>query len=215
MGAIAPRARPWTRREAVALALLALGLGLGPGLELRPAAADSAILTVSRKSLLNDTDHARALLKSEIALTARLQSRVDAVKAELAAEEQELTRLRPTMDREAFAARVAAFDRKVRRQRRTAQKQAAVLQSAFRAERLKLLEALGPLLEEVRQAHGASVILNADQVLTSDPALDVTGQVIARFNDTVAAPVIPDLDILSPAEAPAPNPDEEGGPPPR
>ncbi|MFQ5564987.1 MAG: OmpH family outer membrane protein [Paracoccaceae bacterium] len=206
MGATALRPRSWTRREAVALAVLVPGMGLNLA-----AAAEAAILTVSRKRLLNDTAHARALLQSEIELTARLQRRVDAIKEALAAEEQELARLRPTLDREVFAARVAEFDRNVRRQRRTSQEHAARLQSAFRAERLKLVEALGPLLEEVRQAHGASVILNSDQLLTSDPALDVTDEVIARFNDTVPPPVFPDLDALAPAPAPV----EEGEPPPQ
>ncbi len=200
MGAIALGSKPWTRRKAIALAVLGLGLGLGLG---RATADEVAILMVSRKRLLNDTTHARALLKAEIELTAELQRRIDAIKAELTAEEQELTRLRPTLDREVFAARVAAFDRNVRRQRRAAQKQAAALQNAFRAERLKLVEALDPLLEEVREANGASAILNSDQVLASDPALDVTDEVIARFNATVPPPVVPDLEVIAPAQPPA------------
>jgi Skp family chaperone for outer membrane proteins len=211
MGAIAPSPRHWTRRRTIALAVLALGHGLGLGRG-RAAADEAAILIVSRKRLLNDTAHARALLKAEVELTAELQLQVDAIKAELTAEEQELTRLRPTLDREVFAARVAAFDIKVRRQRRAAQKHAAALQNAFRAERLKLVEALGPLLEEVREAHGASVILNSDQVLTSDPALDVTDEVIDRFNATMPPPVIPGLDLLGPLLAPAPPPAPEGDP---
>ncbi len=211
MGAIALSSKPWTRRKAIALAVLGpglgLGLGFGPGLgQGRAAAGEAAILMVSRQRLLNDTAHARALLKAEIELTGELQRWVDAVKAELSAEEQELARLRPTLDREVFAARVAAFDRKVRRQRREAQKSAAVLQNAFRAERRKLVEALGPLLEEVREARGASVVLNADQVLASDPAYDITDEVIARFNATVPPPVIPDLDVPGPALAPTPPP---------
>ncbi len=209
MGAIALGLKPWTRRKAIALAVLGLGLGLGLG---RATADEAAILMVSRKRLLNDTTHARALLKAEIELTAELQRRIDAIKAELTAEEQELTRLRPTLDREVFAARVAAFDRNVRRQRRAAQKQAAALQSAFRAERLKLVEALDPLLEEVREANGASAILNSDQVLASDPALDVTDEVIARFNATVPPPVVPDLEVIAPAQSPAQPPAQEDEP---
>jgi len=201
---------PWTRRRTIALAVSALGMGQGLGLG-RAAAGEAVILIVSRKRLLNDTAHARALLKAEIKLTAELQRRIDAIKAELTAEEQELARLRPTLDREAFAVRVAAFDRKVRRQRRAAQKYAAALQNAFRAERLKLVEALGPLLEEVREVHGASVILNSDQVLASDLALDVTDEVIARFNATVPPPVVPGLDLLGPLLAPTPLPAPRGG----
>jgi len=209
MGATAPSSKSWTRRRTIALAVLALGLG-------RAAADEAVILIVSRKRLLNDTAHARALLKAETELTAELQLQVDAIKAELTVEEQELARLRPTLDREVFAARVAVFDRKVRRQRRAAQKYAAALQNAFRAERMKLVEALGPLLEGVREVHGASVILNSDQVLASDLALDVTDEVIARFNVTVPPPVVPGLDLLAPLMAPAPpaaQPPAPGGDP--
>ncbi len=212
MGATAPSSKSWTRRRTIALAVSALALGLGQGLGLgRAAAGEAVILIVSRKRLLNDTAHARALLKAETELTAELQLQVDAIKSELTAEEQELARLRPTLDREVFATRVAAFDRKVRRQRRAAQKYAAALQNAFRAERLKLVEALGPLLEDVREVHGASVILNSDQVLASDLALDVTDEVIVRFNATVPPPVVPGLDLLGPLLAPAPPPAPRGG----
>jgi len=200
MGALAPGSRFWTRRRTIALAVLGLGLGLGRD---RAAADPTTILIVSRQRLLNDTSHARVLLKAETELTAELQRWVDAIKAELTAEEQELARLRPTLDREIFASRVANFDRQLRGQRRAAQKHSAALQNAFRAERLKLVEALAPLLEEVREAHGASVVLNSDQVLASDPALDVTDEVIARFNATVPPPLIPGLDRLGPLPAPA------------
>lgn len=193
MVAIALSPAPWTRRMAIALAILPLGLGLG-----RAGADAVTILIVSRKRLLNDTDHARALLKAEIELTAVLQRRVDAVKEELNAEEQELTKLRPSLAREVFDERVAAFDRKIRSQRREAQQYAANLQNVFRVERLKLVEALDPLLEEVRVAHGANVILNADQVLALDPALDVTDEAIARFNSDVPPPEIPDPGTINP-----------------
>ena len=86
------------------------------------------------------------------------------------------------------------------------------MQNVFRAERRKLVEALGPLLEEVREANGASVILNSDQVLTSDPALDVTDEVIARFNATVPPPVVPDLEVIAPAQPPAQPPAQEDEP---
>jgi Skp family chaperone for outer membrane proteins len=215
MGEFAPGSGLWTRRRTIALAVLGLGLGPFSGPEPGRAAADeAAIFIVSRNRLLNDTAHARALLKAETELTAELQLQIDAIKAELTAEEQELARLRPTLDREVFATRVAAFDRNVRRQRRAAQKHAAALQNAFRAERLKLVEALAPLLEEVREARGASAILNSDQVLASDPALDITDEVIARFNATVPPPVLPGLGPLAPAPRPV-QPAPGGDPPPQ
>lgn len=177
---------------AFALAVLPLGIGLN-----RANAADAAVLLVSRKRLLNDTSHARALLTAEIELTAELQRRIDAIKEELNAEEQELTRLRATLGREEFDERVAAFDLKIRSQRRESQQQAAALQNVFRVERQKLVDALEPLLEAVRAAHGASVIFNADQALALDPALNVTDEVLERFNAEVPPPTIPDIETFT------------------
>lgn len=157
-----------------------------------------AILTVSRNRVLRETAHARLLSKAESDLTAELQARVDVVKAELNKEEQELARLRGTIDRSNFERRVAEFDERVRNERRMAQQHANNLQAALRAERLKLVEALTPLLEAVRADAGAQVILNSDQLLAADPANDVTAQVLERFNAEVPPPVIPDLDALAP-----------------
>jgi len=159
-GAASPRL--WTRRRTLLLASLPLLLAA-------PAAGQrrEPILVVSRKRLLNETRHARArllnetrharaLLEAEQRLTSELQARIDATKRELAEEEQELARLRATLPREEFEARTSAFDRKVRRERREAQRQAAALQTAFRDERVKLVAALDRVLEQVRAARGAS-----------------------------------------------------------
>lgn len=160
------------------------------------AAAGPSILVVSRKRLLNDTDHARALLEAEQRLTAALQDRIDHTKAELTAEEEELARLRTTLEREEFENRTTAFDRRVRRERREAQRMAAALQNAFRVERLRLVEALDALLEEIRRDRGASVILGEDQVMAADPAIDITAEVLVRFNASVPPPEIPSLESI-------------------
>lgn len=191
-------ARPhgWTRRRALAVAALPVLLAL-------PARAQqgSRILVVSRKRLLNETGHARALVEAEQRLTAELQSRIDETKRELAAEEQKLARLRSTLPRDEFEARTAAFDRRVRRERREAQRQAAALQTAFRAERVKLVNALDAVLEEIRAERGASLILDEEQAMAIDPAIDITDAVIERFDATASPAAIPDLkEILSAAE---------------
>jgi len=183
--------------------LVAAALAFGVALTAIPAPAEAQagdeVLVVSRKRVLNETAQAQALAKAETDLTAALQAEVDKIKAALTKEEQELARQRATLDRESFEQRVAEFDRRVRRERRDTQERAATLQNAFRDERVKLLDALGPVLEEVRAAHGANLILNTDVVLAADPALDVTDEVIARFNATVPPPAIPLLDQIRPS----------------
>lgn len=182
--------RRWTRRQALALAVLPVAFGPAFAQQGRP------ILTISRTRLLNETRYARTLAEAEQRMTAELQSRIDTVKRELATEEQELARLRSTLPRDEFETRTTAFDRRVRRRRREAQQQAAALQHAFRAERVKLLEALDSFVEAERAERGASIILNRDDAVASDPALDVTDEVIARFDAAVPPPEVPDLDSL-------------------
>ena len=188
----------WTRRSALAL-ILALAAPWPRAAQAQEAGGP--VLLVSRKRLLHETAHAQALSKAEIELTAELQRRVNAVKAELTAEEQELAKLRGSLPRDEFDRRVAAFDRRVRDERRLTQQHATNLQNALRAERLKLVEAIGPLLEAVRATKGAQAILNADQVLAADPAIDITAEVIAQFNMTVPPPIIPELETLAPEES--------------
>lgn len=163
-----------------------------------------SILTASRQRLLNDTRYARALARAEQRMTNELQSRIDATRRELTEREQELTRLRGTLPREEFEALTAAFDRRVRRERREAQGLSSALQGAFRNERVKLLEMLDEVLERVRAERGASLILNQDDAIASDPALDITEEVVARFDRAVPLPEIPDLDSLL-ADAPEPS----------
>lgn len=186
----APGRPCWTRRRALALALLPLV----------PAAAlaqqGSRVLAVSRRRLLNETAYARALVEAEQRMTSKLQSRIDEIKRELAEEEQELARLRPTLPRDEFEARTSAFDRRVRSERREAQRQAAALQTAFRNERVKYLGILDSVLEQVRADRGASLIVNADDALAVDPAIDITDEVITRFDQAVQPPEIPDLDTF-------------------
>ena len=203
------RGRAWpagalTRRSALALTVLPLVLALAPARAQEP----TPILTVSRQRLLNDTAYARALVEAEQRMTAELQSRVDETKRTLASREQELARLRGTLPRDEFEALTNAFDRRVRRERREAQRQAAVLQSAFRNERVKLLEILDAFLERVRAERGASVILNQDEAIASDPALDITDEVLARFDQAAPPPEIPKLEAIL-ANAPEPPETEE------
>lgn len=188
-------------RRTLLLGALAAGLGAGAVRAQQPV---PPILVVSHKSVLNDTRHARALLQAENELTVKLQAKVDAIKAKLEAEEKELAELRGTLKQDEFETRVAEFDRKVRSQRREMLRQGNALSSVFRAQRLKLVDALGPILAEVRAAHGASAILNADDLLDFDPALDVTAEVIALFNAKVPDPEIPDLADIERAANPAP-----------
>jgi Skp family chaperone for outer membrane proteins len=170
------------------------------------------VLVVSRTAVLERTQAAERLATLEREMTTRVQAEIDAVKAELTNEEEELARLRTSLPREEFEARVATFDRRVRRERREAQSKAAALQQAFRDARRELVAALDPILEEVRVGMGARVIVNAESVLAADPSIDITRRVIALFDERVSVPVIR-IPELEPGSAVAPEGFGPGGDP--
>ncbi len=191
------------RRLVPALAVL-LATALGPGTA--PAQQqETPVLVVSRERVLEEAAPADRLNDAEAAMTAELQARVDRAKAELAAEEQELTELRATLPPEEFERRVRDFDRRVRNEREITQRRAAALQTAFRQARQTLVEALVPILVTLSRERGARLVLDSDQILVAHPSIDVTEEAIALMA-RVPMPALPALDALEP---PAGEPEPE------
>lgn len=164
-----------------------------------------SVIVVSRSRILRETTAGQALREAEAKQSATFQARLDAVKAQLEVEEQELATLRGTLSRGAFEARATAFDTKVRLTRRASQRQSAELQRIFRRARERLNSALGPILIEVLRETGADIVLDADQILVAAPSVDMTDRVIALYNARIPAPIIEELPE-------APLLEEESGP---
>lgn len=169
---------------------------------------------VSRDRILREATAARRLREAEEEITARLQGQIDETKAAFAAEEEELARLRGELPEDEFDERVADFDRRVRLARRNAQERAAVLQTAFQDARAAIVAALPALMERLRVEAGASVVVNADQVLALDPAVDLTDRAIALFDAEGPSPEPPEIDLSAPLsqppERPGPAPPGDG-----
>jgi len=162
----------------------------------------SHLLVVSRRRILEETVAGRALREAESAASAAFQTRVEDAKRALEARESELARLRGSLSREEFRRQTEAFDNAVRSTRRETQRQAALMQKAFRAAHERLVAALDPILAALLADHGADAVLDAEQVLAARAAADVTEEAIARF-DAQVAPVeigLRDLPPLLPEE---------------
>lgn len=201
------------RRRLIGAGLAATLAGLS-GLPRRGAAqavriedgTTPAFAVVSRDRILREATASRRLREAEEAITARLQGQIDETKAAFAAEEEELARLRGELPEDEFEARVADFDRRVRLARRNAQERAAVLQKVFQDARAAIVAALPSLMERLRVEVGASVILNAEQVLALDPAVDLTDRAIALFDAEGPSPEPPDIDLSAPLSQPPERP---------
>ena len=154
------------------------------------------VLVVSRARILSETNAAIALRDAERMLRSELRDWLADRKAQLDSNERILTNLRQTLPKEEFDQRTEAFDRQVRSVRRSSQRSEAALQRAFRDARKELLTSLYPILIEILKSRNAKTILDADQILIASPDVDVTDEVIALFNERVAAPTLPPFDDL-------------------
>lgn len=186
---------------------LLAGLLCWPAIRAVPTSAQEGVpvLVVSRQKVLQNTEAGKTLREAETRLTDALEERIAAAKQALEEQESELARLRGKLSPDAFRERTAAFDRRVRTTRREAQRQAARLQKLFRTKRKSLARSLAPILIEVLKEHGSDIVVDADSILVARPGVDITDEVIARFDATVPPP---EFDIGDPAPI---LPDEASG----
>lgn len=159
------------------------------------AQARPSVIVVSRERLLREVKAARILGEAERKYTADLQAKIDQANETFSAEEAEISELRSTLSSGQLTERIADFDRRVRRWRRTAQERAGELQFRFQEERARIVAFLPAVLEQVRREAGADVIMNGDQLLASAPGIDATARAIQMFDTMAPPPVIPDINM--------------------
>jgi len=187
-----------------------------------PASAQEApkVLVVSSDRVLRETQAAITLRDRERDLRLAFEADINAAKDALAAEEAELTRLRGELDPEEFDRRAKAFDQRARAARREAQRRAAEIQQAVREARDHLRAQVAPILIEILRERGADIVLDADAILIAAPSVDVTEDVIARFDAEIEAPAVmlpetadpvPPLPEGSAAPAPGAAPERSAG----
>ncbi len=141
------------------------------------------VLIVNRSAVLENSEAARALQRTEREVLERVSAELARVKAELEAEEKELAELRGALPTREFDERARAFDRKVRSVRRADQERRALFQKFAQDARSALASALPRVLEQVRAETGALALLDAAAVAAADPALDATALAIARYDE--------------------------------
>ncbi|GIX15316.1 MAG: hypothetical protein KatS3mg118_3275 [Paracoccaceae bacterium] len=164
---------------------LALALAL-PG----AAAAQTEglpLVVVDQERILQQSLAGKALLAEEEALTTRLIEERRSLERAFEEEERALAARRDELSREAFAREAADFDARVRAARAAQDEKAIALQRSIEANRKRFLDSLQPVLVEVMQRFGASVMLDVRAVLLADPSLDVTGEVISRLDELYRA----------------------------
>lgn len=152
------------------------------GAAAQPDKALPAILVVNKERVIEASAPFAALRRTEQEIRAKVEARLEEVKAQLEAEELELTSLRATLSAEEFQRRTRDFDRRVRQERRDAQERGAMLLRFFNEAQAALRSALPRVLEDLRRDRGATLIVDAGAVLAISSSADVTDEAIALFD---------------------------------
>ncbi|WP_370161804.1 OmpH family outer membrane protein [Limimaricola soesokkakensis] len=182
------------RRAAAVLGLM-LALG-GPALAQRVAdpaapapaqtpAAAGGIVVLDTDRLFSESLFGQRLAADLQAQTEALVEENRRIEAELTAEEQDLTRRRPSMTPEAFRAEAEAFDARGQEIRRARDATERALQQEAASGREIFLAAAGPALGQVMLERGASIILDRRAVFLSTSAVDVTDAALAAVDAAI------------------------------
>lgn len=180
----------------------------GAAAEPAAPAASPAILIVDWERVLRETAASQGLEDQERRAQEDNRVEMEALRAELEAEEARLTALRDTAPREIFEEQVRAFDQRVREARRSSQAKAEALQARFAEARRRLAAAIQPVLKDMLDETGASMIVDARNIVMARTGADITDQVIARFGERAARTASPQPRPARPAAPGAEQPDE-------
>lgn len=146
------------------------------------AGAAQPILIVDKERVLRESAAWRALAEAEQAELAALRAEADALQLELETEENVIAGLRDSLNKDDFDERVRAFDTRVRSVRVSMQTKSGELNKRFGEAQRRLADALSPVLQGLIADSGATLILDARDVLAARPGADRTEEALARFD---------------------------------
>jgi len=150
---------------------------------LDPAAA--AILVLNQDRLLSQTLFGQRIQQELEAASAALAAENRRIEGQLTEEELDLAERRPTMAPDDFRAIADEFDTRVGGIRAAQDAKARDLQSQAEAAQQRFFEETFPVLLEIVQARGASVLLDSRTVLLSAGSVDITEAAIAAIDEAL------------------------------
>ncbi len=147
-----------------------------------PAQAASTVAVVNVQKVMREAKAAQAIRDQVQSKQKAFQTELDQRESALQKEDQELAKQRSVLSQEAFEKKYREFREK-----------AANVQKEVRAKRSSLNDGLTTALAQIQQKVGEivavlskekqfQVAISSQQVLYTDPALDITEEVISRLN---------------------------------
>ncbi len=185
--------------------LVAMALWLGAAALAQEAGGNlSPVLTIDSERVFGTSEIGRKITGELEAELEALVAENRQIEAELTAEEQGLTTKRSEMPPTEFRALADEFDTRVQRIRAEQDAKQRALQAKREAERQNFIDVIAPILTSIGRERGAIVILERRSVVLSADSADITDEVIARINATLADGADPAaLEPAAPATDPA------------
>jgi outer membrane protein len=118
------------------------------------------------------------------------QSELDAKEERLRATDEDLQRQRAILAPEAFEEKRKAFEEEVLGVQRDVQGRNAAIEQTIGDATSKIREKLIPILADIMEDRGASVLVDKGQVLVSDKSLEVTITALSRLNKVLPEVIV-------------------------
>ena len=183
------KTRQWPRVKRAAIVAVFLGFALpfsfAPSAQAQSsgfALPEIPVLTIEPDQLFASTRFGQRLSKEIEARGSQLAAENRRIEKELADEEIDLTGKRESMSAEEFRALADEFDTRVTTARGVQDQKARDLAAVSDQAQRGFLQAIAPILKEMMNENGASVILDRRAVFLSADASDITASAIERID---------------------------------
>jgi len=148
---------------------------------------DQPILVLNQEKLLLNSNSGKALLEKENAMKEAHRQEGLRLDKELESEERELTKLRDELVADEFEMLAIQFDTKVVAVRNEHQEKSEALGIELDRLRQSFFGNIVPVVAQIMQERGASLVFEQRNVLFTGPDVDITQDVIDRLDATAQA----------------------------
>jgi Skp family chaperone for outer membrane proteins len=180
---------------AVAFLLSAVALG-APGAAMAADQPPAVVAVVDVQDILRQSTAMTSIQNQVEKKRSEFQGEVSAQEKRLRDQEQELKRQQSVLAADAFETKRRDFEAQVTAVQRQVQERRRVLDQAYGKGLRAVQQELANIIAGVAKKRGLTLVLPAGQTLFADPALAITGEVLAQLNKNLPSVT---LDFSAPA----------------
>lgn len=151
-----------------------------------PALAETNTGVVNIGKIMQASKAATSVRSQLQAKQKSFQADLDAKEKALYAEDQALVKQKDSADKAAFEKKVKDFRAKAATEQRQVQEKKAQLEKAFAGALEEIQKTVNDIVKQVATEKKLNLVVSASQVLYTDPALDITDEVLSRLDSKLS-----------------------------